>query len=143
MTGSDKTVIFANLILEVLEFLGVEFNYVPADVTDHVVVMGMPISVFINVTFVGSGDPLDQTALYEKAQCPVYRGPGCFRPGVFYPEIEEFRFEMAVEGKDLAEDRGALFCQFKPLSPEKIPEDNIFHAISLTEIETELQLNCF
>ncbi len=50
---------------------------------------------------------------------------------------------MTVEGIDLAEDRGALFCQFKALSSKKIPEDNIFHEISLAEIETELQLNCF
>lgn len=77
MTGSDKTVFFADLILEVLEFLRVEFYYVPADVTDHVVVMSMPVGVLVDVPFVGSGDPFDKAALHKEAQCPVNRGPGC------------------------------------------------------------------
>src|SRR5512135_1942326 len=123
MAGSYKAVLFADLVLEVLEFLGIEFYYGPADVADHMIVMRMPVGMLIDITFIGPCDPADETTLHKEAQSPVHGCPRRLGSGVFYPGIEVFGFKMTVEGVDLAKDRSALLSEFQSLPPEKITED--------------------
>lgn len=65
MAGPFKTVLYAYLVLKVLEFLGIEFDDLAANVTDHMIMMSMAISMFVDITFLCSRDPFDETALHK------------------------------------------------------------------------------
>jgi len=128
MADAPEVIVDAHLLLDGLQPLGIEFYNVAAILADHVIVMMVSVRMLVDVTpFSRPGDLFHQSALHEKVQCPVYRGPGRFDSPIPESEIEMFGFEVTMEGKDLFKNSGPLFRKLETLFPEKISEDLVLH----------------
>jgi len=76
MADSSEIILSAYLILEIFDLFGIKFDYFIADLTDHMVVMSMAVSMFVHIALFRSRDFFDKAALDQEVQCPVNRGPG-------------------------------------------------------------------
>jgi hypothetical protein len=66
-----KIISSADLFLDLLQALGIEFNDLPAEGADQMVMVAMPVRMFIDIPAVRPYDLFDQAALDKKAQSPV------------------------------------------------------------------------